>query len=167
MRFLSAEESSEWCRSRGLPVLRKGETIRTKAAAYEFKIPEDTGRRIALCRYLWETARTQGSMMCIWVTDWSVWPSCEHMPLFARLRGALGEHRELIDIPGHLVEPDEGDDGLSVFILCCLFLCDFNLYSESGVVMRRSHDEWGTIASLHEPLDISQGAITSFGLKRV
>ena len=67
------------------------------------------------------------------------------MPLFKTLRRALGEERELIEIPGHLIEPSETKHGLSLLIVACLFLWDGWLYSRSGVVIEVSNDEVGTV----------------------
>jgi hypothetical protein len=74
-----------------------------------------------------------------------VWPSGEHLPLFARLREACGERRSLIDVPGHLFGTGDEDDGLSLLILATVFLWDYSLYSESGVAIVVSHDEFGIV----------------------
>jgi len=67
------------------------------------------------------------------------------MPLFKTLRRALGEERALIEIPGHLIEPSEAADGLSLLLVTCLFLWDGWLYSRSRVVIEVSNDEVGTV----------------------
>jgi hypothetical protein len=38
----------------------------------------------------------------LWVTDWSVWPSFEHMPLATFVRRGLGESRSMQEAPGFL-----------------------------------------------------------------
>ena len=81
----------------------------------------------------------------LWMTGWSAWPTEEHIPLFKTLRRALGEERELIEIPGHLIDPSETEHGLSLLVVACLFLWDGWLYSRSGVVIEVSNDEVGTV----------------------
>jgi hypothetical protein len=39
------------------------------------------------------------------------------MPIFTKWRAALGESRALIEARGHLVEPGEEEDGLSVLVM--------------------------------------------------
>lgn len=68
-----------------------------------------------------------------------------HLPLFTRLRERLGERRLLIDAPGHLFNPGDDDDGLSFLVLATIFLWDYLLYSESGVVITGSNDEYGAV----------------------
>jgi hypothetical protein len=111
---------------------------------YDFTIPNDAGRRVALCRLLWDLADDDAvTERLLWMIGWSVWE--EHMPLFKTLRRALGEERELIEIPGHLIDPAESDDGLSLLIVACQFLWDGWLYSRSGVVVEVSNDEVGAV----------------------
>jgi hypothetical protein len=113
---------------------------------YEFTIPNDAGERVALCRLLWDLADDDAvTERLLWLVGWSVWPTGEHMPLFKTLRRALGEERELIEIPGHLIDPSEAEHGLSLLIVTCLFLWDGWLYSRSGVVIELSNDEVGTV----------------------
>jgi hypothetical protein len=82
----------------------------------------------------------------LWITDWSVWPSGEHLPLMTRLRHALREERSVYDAPGCLVRAGENDDGLSVVILALLFLWDvWILDGERRGAVLFSHDEFGDV----------------------
>jgi len=74
-----------------------------------------------------------------------VWPSGEHMPILTKWRAALGEGRALIEARGHLVEPGEEEDGLSVLVMACLFLWDCWIFTETGFVAMISHDEFGFV----------------------
>jgi hypothetical protein len=99
----------------------------------------------------------------LWLHDWGVWSSGEHLPLFSRLRACFGEDRNLIDVPGHLFGRNDDQDGLSFLILSVLFLWDGWLYSDSGIVTVFSHDEWGVV---HEPKHGSTADIRE-GLDRI
>jgi hypothetical protein len=83
----------------------------------------------------------------LWIDDWSVWPSGEHLPLFTRLRQACGERRSLGEVPGHVFEAGEDEDGISFLVIATLFLWDYSLYSESGIVIDASNDEFGAVSA--------------------
>jgi len=146
MKFLTRSECERWCVERGLQP--PGELRRSPGSSeylsYDFSIPEDAGARVALCRALWPGEWTQGQRL-LWVDEWSVWPSGEHMPLFTKWRAAFGENRALIDARGHVVEPNEDDDGLSVLVMAALFLWDCWIYTENRTVVMISHDECGSV----------------------
>lgn len=148
MRFLTTSECARWCDGRGLPTpgrLRES-PVPNRCVPHHFKIPADAGARVALCRILWNLPGEwiQGERL-LWVHEWSVWPSGEHMPLFTKWRAAFGESRELIEAPGHVVEPREDVDGLSVLVMAALFLWDCWVYAENGAVVMMSHDEVGSV----------------------
>jgi hypothetical protein len=70
------------------------------------------------------------------------------MPLFTRFREAFGERRPLIETPGHLLNPDETDDALSIMSVSLLFLWNCHVLSGSGRdAVFTSHDEFGWLAS--------------------
>ena len=70
------------------------------------------------------------------------------MPLFSRFRQAFGEHRPLIEAPGHLVAPDEIEDGVSILTTALLFHWDCHVLTSSGRdVVFVSHDEFGWFGS--------------------
>jgi hypothetical protein len=84
----------------------------------------------------------------ILVDDWAVWPSSQHMPLFTRLRQALGESRPLIASPAHLVAVTDGDDAVSIIATSLLFIWDCYGISSSGRdAFHISHDEFCFFAS--------------------
>ena len=82
--------------------------------------------------------------LLIWIDDWGVWPSGQHIPLFTRLREALGVREELIEKCGHLVGSDEFEDAISIALLSVLFLWDCYVLPSSGRdFLFYSHDEIG------------------------
>jgi hypothetical protein len=90
---------------------------------------------------LWRA--TDASPRLLWVTDWSVWPSGEHFPLYSLLRERLGDRRTLHEAPGHVAAPDEDEEsGLAVAAVAALFLWDLYVLGE-GRGFFLSHDEYG------------------------
>ena len=153
MRFLTPKQCAAWSSKRGYPLKQyEGRVLGPdpcltypKFHFVEFPSPEESGRKVWLARLLYSFLEHSPEVL-IWVNDWGVWE--EHMPLFARFRQAFGESRHLIDAPGHIVRPDEIDDGISVFVIACLFLWDCHVLSASGRdALFTSHDEYGWFAS--------------------
>lgn len=86
-----------------------------------------------------------------WLGDWAVWPSSQHMPLFTRFRQAIGESRQLIDVPGHLLTPAEADDAVSILVVSLQFVWNCHILTSSGRdVVFVSHDKFGWFASRDE-----------------
>lgn len=155
MRFLTYSESEEWCSRRGyLTRQREGYIIGPepdiKAHEFqrvEFAIPRDAGRRVWLARFLYGLIDPSPELL-IWLGDWAVWPSGQHMPLFSRFRQAFGEHRPLIEAPSQVVAPHEIEDGVSILTMSLLFLWDCHVLTASGRdVVFVSHDEFGWFGS--------------------
>jgi len=115
-----------------------------------FRHPLDSGRKVWLSRYLYSLLDPAPELL-VWVTEWSVWPSSEHLPLFERFRQSIGERQPLIETPGHLVEPLEHNDGISVLALAFLFVWDCYVIAASGRdALFTSHDEVGWFGSRDE-----------------
>jgi hypothetical protein len=75
------------------------------------------------------------------------------MPLFRRLRQALGEHRPLIETSGHVALPHEADDAVSILVMSLQFIWDCYMLSASGRdAIFISHDEHGWFASRSQPI---------------
>jgi hypothetical protein len=155
MRFLTYAESADWCSRHGYATRqREGHRVgpdpdipASEFHSVEFALPIDSGRKVWLARFLYELLAPSPELL-IWLGDWAVWPSSQHMPLFSRFRQALGEHRPLIEAPGHLVTPDEIEDAVSILTVSLLFFWNCHLLTASGRdVVFVSHDEFGWFAS--------------------
>ena len=170
MRCLTYAESAEWCARSGYPTRKREGYIvgpepdiqnAPEFHRVDFALPTDAGKKVWLARLLYETADSAPEVL-IWLADWAVWPSCQHMPLFMRFREAFGEHRPLIEAPSHLVSVDEIEDGMSILIVSMLFYWDCHVLTAS----RRdavfvSHDEIGWFGSR----DLSVAQSVSAALK--
>ena len=147
MRFLTADESRAWAASNGFAFgggHRYADLGDHGFTAHRFAIPSDAGRRIAFGKLLWESVAEGRARCLIWVTDWSVWPSGEHMPLALAVRKAFGEERSLGDAPGTELYTGEDSQGISLLTLALLFLWDTYVLSGAGqMAVFVSHDEYG------------------------
>ena len=151
IKFLTKVDAESWCLEQGIQVLgsRPKPQEDRRIPALGFSIPEDAGARTSLARILYPSAEDGETL--IWTTDWSIWPSGEHLPLMRRLREALGEKRTVFDAPAQLVGSESIDDGLSLLVLNVLFLWDCWLISSRGeYVAFFSHDEWGELSIVQE-----------------
>ena len=151
MRFLTYSQCAEWCSQRGFPARQiegyvVGPTPDIQLPHFhfaEFHPPSDSGRKVWLARFLYSLLQ-RSSEMLLWLGDWAVWPSSQHMPVFTRFREAFGEKRPLIDAPGHLLTPEEADHAISIMSVSLLFMWDCHELSGSGRdAVFTSHDEFG------------------------
>ncbi len=151
MRFLTPVEWQAWCTERKI-ALREVGWIRPDIGPDDFHIvklsyPADSGAKVNLARHLFALVAKEAETLLL-VDDWAVWPSAQHMPLFTRFREALGEHRPLIEAPGHLVTSSEMDDAISIISTSLLFIWDcFGISASGKDAFYISHDEYLYFAS--------------------
>jgi hypothetical protein len=133
-----------WCQRRryalgdhGLPAFRDTEDCET------FTIPSDAGQRVALVRnHLGWFAEEDET--CLWLADWSVWPSGQWRHTFDRLRLSYGISEPLVSRPGHLVVKGDFEAAISVAVYSVLMLWDCYVLGSSGMpFLFYSHDEYG------------------------
>jgi hypothetical protein len=156
MRFLSPHECVEWCGLRAYPTTQHPgysqptASDSTNLVTAAFALPEDSGRKVALGRLLFSLLEPADEYL-LWLGEWGVWESSQHMPLVSRLRQAHGEIRPLIEAPGLLFTPAESDDALSFLVVALLFIWDCHVFSSSGAeALHVSHDEHGWYGSRTE-----------------
>jgi len=86
------------------------------------------------------------------------------MPLFTRYRSSFGEERPLIDVPGHLLEPHDDEEAVSILAMSLLFFWDCYVLpiSKRGTFFT-SHDEscW-LIGSSEDALLSAQTSFETF-----
>ena len=103
--------------------------------------------------------------LVLWITEWGIWPSSENLHLYYTLRGALGEVRELADVPGHVFLKHEHANLVTFLDLAIRFGWGGFLFGyPQSTVMNLSHDEWLRIATDGPIAPFLQGA-EDFGLK--
>ncbi|MEO6846650.1 MAG: hypothetical protein ABI254_05290 [Chthoniobacterales bacterium] len=154
MQFLTSAECQAWCLERSVPLRNVG-WIRPDIKAEHLHIVDipykaDSGAKVHMARFLLSLVYSDAETL-LWVDDWEVWPSSQHMPLFARFREALGEYRPLIEACGHLVSQTDMDDAISIIATSLLFIWDCYGISASGRnAFYFSHDEYCYFASRDE-----------------
>jgi hypothetical protein len=73
--------------------------------------------------------------------------------LFIRFRETFGEERPLIKAPGHILNPEEKDDAISIISVSLIFMWNCHILSASGRdAVFTSHDEFGWFASRDAPI---------------
>ncbi len=127
------------------------------------------GSSVALVRQQLSALHHEPEVL-VWFTEWGVWPSGEHPPIFERLRASYGETRSLNEIPAHVFTDSERDDLMSFVALGVLFLWDVNVIGSSGQLMLLySHDEFvdvvGSTAVQHGLLANSGAVRSTLGSK--
>jgi hypothetical protein len=154
MRFLTDSECRAWASAHRYPLDEHPYAVLADAPPFtvlRFRIPKDAGRRVALARTLWSQVGAGRPEVLIWATDWSIWPSGEHMPLTLALRRGLGETRPIKEAPGCLTQMGEDDEALSWLTIALLFLWDaWLLAPDSQLAVFVSHDEYGEVCTRGE-----------------
>ena len=143
---LSRADAEAWCKAHRIPTNSSAPVRSNEMHRIEFSIPSDAGRRVALTGLIYPATWHPGTDVLVWVTQWSVWPSGEHLPLFRRFRQALGADVSLEEAPAQSFQPSDLEDGVSMMLLSCLFLWDsWTVCSNGSYVVQLSHDEWGAV----------------------
>ena len=143
MHALTKSECQEWCSAHQIALDHRGLPLIPADASPMFELPGDAGQRVAMAKSHFEPMRGVDEVL-IWIEDWGVWPSGEHMPMFTRFREGIGIRDGLIKRCGHLVRAEDFEDGLSVILFAVLFLWDCYVLPSSGrEFVFYSHDEVG------------------------
>jgi hypothetical protein len=148
MRTKSKSEFAEWCSLQGLRDSGREWPIYLGSDSYSFllKLPQSPYRAVALARMCFpfaDSVEFQGAM--IWFREWGIGTDVDEetgMQATLRMRGALGETRPLIDIPGHVFSPDEFADARAFWTVPIVFGWDAILFPrKSDYFVFNSHDE--------------------------
>jgi hypothetical protein len=152
MQFLTEKECRAWASARRFPLGESPYSVLADGPPFSvryFSIPRDAGVRVAIVRDLWNRIGSGRHQTLLWPTQWSVWPSSEHVPLALGVRRGLGEERPLIEAPGCVARLGDDDNALSILVVAILFLWDCWMLSGDGATATfLSHDEWGAVCSL-------------------
>ena len=153
MRAITKSEAREWCTARHITLNERQlpQPRFIESQNRNFKIPSDTGQRIALLNQLVRNIPADQEIL-VWFSAWGVWPSCERRHMFERFRDSYGEHRWLSEAPAYVFNPTERDDLISFIGFGILFLWDCHVLSATADTwLFLSHDEIGWLCSSRQP----------------
>jgi hypothetical protein len=144
MKAIDRRAAEEWAvahgytlNSRGLPGLRDSDQIE------RFTIPKDAGQRVALVKGHMRAFRDEEEV-CIWIYDWSVWPSGQWEHVYDRFRLSYGISGTIADYPAHIIPKIEFEAAISTVVYSVLMLWDCHVLGLSGRPFAfYSHDEFG------------------------
>lgn len=147
MKFIRDIDCVTWCPERAYPTWETTDHhgASQRPAGFHFvpiKIPASSTVKVWLAGVLHDLV-TPAPETLLWIPVWGVF--AQHMPLFARLRAALGESRPLIEIPGHLLSSGDRDDAISLILVALEFSWDLHLVSSAGrdaVYVSHHDDGW-------------------------
>ena len=142
MKIIDRAEVEKWCKANSCALDGNGLPF-PPMVTESFKIPQDTGKRIAMVKDHLTVFQSKPEIL-VWFTEWGVWPSGERAHIFERFRISYGEKRNLIDSPGHLFSSTEHEDVVSFVTLGVLFLWNVFVFSSKyEKFLFYSHDEVG------------------------
>ncbi len=142
LRILTKENASELLSGKSLDTFVSQLSSQLPLVGGAYSIPSDSGAKTALSR-LFDYLLLRSSSVCVYVSGWSVWPSCENLDLFYGYRRSLGETRYLIEAPVHIFESTEHDALVSILCMVFYFVWDAWVFDVEGkALVRISHDEW-------------------------
>lgn len=106
-------------------------------------LPADSGAKVGLARIVSSAFLERGPAL-IWVTEYGIWSSSEHMELFDRYRASYGETRTIREAPIHVFESDEElDSMISILSLGLFFIWGMEVTdTRRSIGLTISHDEW-------------------------
>jgi hypothetical protein len=123
MRCITAAECEE--KVQGLNLKIEGEFLRRingrPPVSREFKIPDSTRRQALAINEVFRAFREDTSEWLLWVLEWDIWPNEEYPELWDEIREHHGEHRWLINAPGHLFARQEKGLARAMMRLAMLF----------------------------------------------
>ncbi len=129
MKCLTLNECSDWLRERGIvedPYSQdKGDDF-----CFQFEPPTNPRRLTAFTRELFDTFGEFSGALVVF-TEWALYRPDE-MSLVDSLRRGHGEHRALIDAPGHLFGPAEQAEAIAHCYLALMFGWTAYLYLPSA-----------------------------------
>ncbi len=123
MRCITTAECEE--KVQGLNLKIERELLRringTPPVSREFKIPDSTRRQALAINAVFHAFREDTSEWLLWALDWDIWPNEEYPELWDEIREHHGEHRWLINAPGHLFAQNEKGLARAMMRLAMLF----------------------------------------------
>ena len=165
MILTNYQQGVAWLREHGFPADVAGRWP-GPLAPVTYTIPADSGVKTALARVL-VNELFAGAHTVLIVDEYGIWPSAENRALFLTYRNAVAGPGEVYALPAQLSSPDETESLEGLLALTLYFIWGVLLASDTGLIVRTSHDEWMDIAALDPGrLDTAAATLDAFGLER-
>ena len=123
MRCITTAECEE--KVQGLNLKIEGEFVRLingrVPVSREFQIPDSTRRQALAINEVFRAFPDDTREWLLWALEWDIWPSEEYPELWDEIREHHGEHRWLINAPGHLFAQNEKGLARGMMRLAMLF----------------------------------------------
>ncbi len=106
-------------------------------------LQEDSGVKVGLARIIANTFLETGPAI-LWIDEFGIWGSAEHMDLFYGYRLSHGEKRPLSEAPVHIFDSVEDKDAfISILSLSLFFIWGVDIADlDRSRAITISHDEW-------------------------
>lgn len=164
MKIISKQDCQAWLSGRFQEAFDWNVAKRAYGYSVTYMIPTDSGKKTALARALSAAIDSSGEGL-LWITEWSVFPSSENIPLFLGYRRSLGDDRPLSAAPGHVFVGQDLETVECLLDLILYFFWDVNLFDSRSLWLHVSHDEVVTVhASNKETLCSVEEILLSFEL---
>jgi hypothetical protein len=126
MQCITDSEITDWLRERSIPKDPYRDDVAPRFYL-QFHAPTKDRTIDAFSRHYFERILPAAESL-IHLTDWGLYQQSE-MIAISGIRASQGEHRMLIDSPGHLLTPSEHEIGVSLFSLSGSFAWSSYIYS--------------------------------------
>jgi hypothetical protein len=126
MKCLTNAECSDWLRNQRMVEEPYGEPLPVGSHYKQFAPPTSARHLAAFSRHLFDWLGNYDTAL-LHITDWGLYKPDE-MAVIQAIRRSHGEHRMLIDAPGHLFEAKERDELIGMFYLTVMFGWSAYLY---------------------------------------
>lgn len=147
MRFLTLEETKNWCENSGYNLLDDGKPPKPicEKHSIHLDIPQSFTKLTWFSQHLELSLRPREACL-FWVTDWGIWN--QNLHLYYKLRQSYGDQRLIHEAPGHLFLDYESVDLVSFIEVAIICGWDVHLlptvgYSRAFI----SHDEFVEFSS--------------------
>jgi hypothetical protein len=163
MKCITTAECTQKVKSLKLTI--EGEFLRLVngrgPASQRFKIPDSARRQALAVNELFRAFPDDTTEWLLWALEWDVWPNEEYPELVEEIREHHGEHRPVIEAPGHLFAQHErglarGMTRLAMLFGWTAFLIpapvSFVVFIDDDELMRLDAADASTIAELGETI---------------
>lgn len=156
MFFMSRDEAARWAQAQGLVAESlAGDVVDSNAKG---SIRVDYGEQVSSYALACRLAQAMGNVpeVCLWVTEYGIWPSVENLHLYYKLRECYGDHRNLSEAPAHKFLSFERADLTSFLQLFLEFRWGGRIISSPcWTTVHVSHDGWFAVETEERRAEIT------------